>query len=214
MFKPLNLHAFVRFTRREQAVDLRQPGAEEKREMGGDVYAVSARPLLMASSTFLRASSARRSASSLAFASRRCASCSWLASLADSVPAGVPLGPCGDVSGSGRTKSSCDGQVIAGDLPCTAAIMRCNQHGSSLETFCWRLRNPYGLSFDRNGRLLAIDLGINDRGSRPVGNVPDCLFAAHTIYLPSRCSRSKNSDGIAIVQIVVDFTQLLQNRWK
>jgi hypothetical protein len=27
-----------------------------------------------------------------------------------------------------------------------------------------------------DGRLLALDLGINDRGSRPVGDAPSCLY--------------------------------------
>ena len=68
------------------------------------------------------------------------------------------------------------GSRVAGRLPCTAAVMRCRPDGSDLELVAWGLRNPYGLLFDRRGRLLAIDLGINDRGSRPVGGVPDCLF--------------------------------------
>ncbi|PON16530.1 sugar dehydrogenase [Candidatus Entotheonella serta] len=61
-------------------------------------------------------------------------------------------------------------------LPCTAAVMRCQPDGTELELVAWGLRNPYGLCFLPGGRLLALDLGINDRGSRPVGNVPDCLF--------------------------------------
>jgi glucose/arabinose dehydrogenase len=69
-----------------------------------------------------------------------------------------------------------DGQKITGQLPCTSAVMRCKPDGSALELVAWGLRNPYGLGFDRSGRLLAIDLGINDRGSRGVGNVPDCLY--------------------------------------
>ena len=68
------------------------------------------------------------------------------------------------------------GQRVHGKLPCTAAVMRCRPDGSDLELVAWGLRNPYGLGFDRQGRLLALDLGINDRGSRPVGQVPDCLF--------------------------------------
>ena len=68
------------------------------------------------------------------------------------------------------------GQEMRGKLPCTAAVMRCNADGSKLELVAWGLRNPYGLGFLADGRLLALDLGMNDRGSRPVGNVPDCLF--------------------------------------
>lgn len=68
------------------------------------------------------------------------------------------------------------GQRIAAQLPCTAAIMRCNDDGSDLELVAWGLRNAYGLRFLSDGRLLAVDQGADDRGSRPVGNAPDMLF--------------------------------------
>lgn len=67
-------------------------------------------------------------------------------------------------------------QRISAQLPCTAAIMRCNADGSELELVAWGLRNAYGLGFLPDGRLLAVDQGADDRGSRPVGNVPDMLF--------------------------------------
>src|SRR5690606_14338453 len=69
------------------------------------------------------------------------------------------------------------GARLAARLPCTAGIMRCNLDGSQLELVAWGLRNPYGLGFAPDGRLLALDLGFNDRGSRPVGNAPSCLYA-------------------------------------
>lgn len=68
------------------------------------------------------------------------------------------------------------GQRIAAQLPCTASVMRCNEDGSDLELVAWGLRNAYGLGFLPDGRLLATDQGADDRGSRPVGNVPDMLF--------------------------------------
>lgn len=68
------------------------------------------------------------------------------------------------------------GQRITAQLPCTAAIMRCNEDGSELELVAWGLRNAYGLGFLPDGRLLAVDQGADDRGSRPVANVPDMLF--------------------------------------
>jgi glucose/arabinose dehydrogenase len=73
-------------------------------------------------------------------------------------------------------KRTSPGQRIPAELPCTAAIMRCNEDGSELELFAWGLRNAYGLGFLPDGRLLAIDQGADDRGSRPVGDVPDMLF--------------------------------------
>src|SRR6266581_8898286 len=71
------------------------------------------------------------------------------------------------------------GQRITAQLPCTAAVMRCNPDGSNLELVSWGLRNAYGLGFLPDGRLLAVDQGADDRGSRPVGNVPDLLFEVH-----------------------------------
>src|SRR6266702_3238592 len=68
------------------------------------------------------------------------------------------------------------GQRIPAQLPCTAAVMRCNPDGSDLELVAWGLRNAYGLGFLPDGRLLAVDQGADDRGSRPVGEAPDLLF--------------------------------------
>lgn len=68
------------------------------------------------------------------------------------------------------------GRKFAAGVPCTAAVMRCEPDGSELELLAWGLRNAYGLGFLSDGRLLAIDQGADDRGSRPVGNAPDCLF--------------------------------------
>jgi glucose/arabinose dehydrogenase len=68
------------------------------------------------------------------------------------------------------------GQFIAGQLPCTAAIMRCNLDGSELELVAWGMRNAFAIGFLPDGRLLAVDQGADDRGSRPIGNAPDLLF--------------------------------------
>jgi glucose/arabinose dehydrogenase len=71
------------------------------------------------------------------------------------------------------------GQRVAAHLPCTAAVMRCDAEGDGLELVAWGLRNAYGLGFLPDGRLLAVDQGADDRGSRPVGNAPDTLFEVH-----------------------------------
>jgi glucose/arabinose dehydrogenase len=70
-------------------------------------------------------------------------------------------------------------QHIPARVPCTAAVMRCNPDGSDLELVAWGLRNAFGLGFLHDGRLLAVDQGADDRGSRPVGNTPDMLFEVH-----------------------------------
>lgn len=68
------------------------------------------------------------------------------------------------------------GRRIAGQIPCTAAVLRCGLDGSDLELVAWGVRNAYGLAFLPDGRLLATDQGADDRGSRPIGNAPDVLY--------------------------------------
>ena len=68
------------------------------------------------------------------------------------------------------------GTRLAAQLPCTAAVLSCASDGSDLRLEAWGVRNAYGLGFLPDGRLLAVDQGADDRGSRPVGNVPDLLF--------------------------------------
>ncbi|WNV84580.1 hypothetical protein [Umezawaea sp. Da 62-37] len=68
------------------------------------------------------------------------------------------------------------GQKIPAAVPCTSAVLRCDLDGSNLELVAWGLRNAFGLGFLPDGRLLALDQGADDRGSRPIGNAPDLLF--------------------------------------
>ena len=69
-----------------------------------------------------------------------------------------------------------EGTRIAGQVPCTAAMLRCNPDGSELERVAWGLRNSYGIGFLPDGRLLAADQSADDRGSRPADNAPDFLY--------------------------------------
>jgi glucose/arabinose dehydrogenase len=71
---------------------------------------------------------------------------------------------------------SAEGGRIAGRVPCTASVMRCDPDGSNLELVAWGLRNAYGLGFLPDGRLLATDQGADMRGSRPIMNCPDFLY--------------------------------------
>lgn len=68
------------------------------------------------------------------------------------------------------------GDRLSGGVPCTASIMRCAPDGSELELVAWGMRNAFGLGFMPDGRLLAVDQGADDRGSRPIGEAPDLLF--------------------------------------
>ena len=66
------------------------------------------------------------------------------------------------------------GQRIDPQLPCTSAILRCDADGRDLELVAWGLRNAYALGFLPDGRLLAVDQGADDRGSRPVATRRTC----------------------------------------
>ena len=68
------------------------------------------------------------------------------------------------------------GKEIKGVTPATSAIMRANPDGTEMELVCWGIRNAFGLRFMPDGRLLAMDQGADDRGSRPVANIPDYLW--------------------------------------
>ncbi|MEW6582530.1 MAG: sugar dehydrogenase [Actinomycetota bacterium] len=68
------------------------------------------------------------------------------------------------------------GTRIPAGVPCTAAVMRCNPDGSDLELVAWGIRNAYGIGFLPDGRLLATDQSSDDRGSRPILNVPELIF--------------------------------------
>ncbi|MDP9341199.1 MAG: hypothetical protein M3Q23_03615 [Actinomycetota bacterium] len=72
--------------------------------------------------------------------------------------------------------STSTGERVPGTVPCTASVMSCRLDGSDLRLVAWGLRNAYGLGFLPDGRLLAIDQGADDRGSRPIGGAPDLLF--------------------------------------
>lgn len=68
------------------------------------------------------------------------------------------------------------GTRLEAELPCSASIMRCNLDGSDLELVAWGIRNAYGLGFLPDGRLIATDQGSDDRGSRPIGHVPEMMY--------------------------------------
>jgi glucose/arabinose dehydrogenase len=69
-----------------------------------------------------------------------------------------------------------EGTRIEGTIPATSAVMRCDPDGGNLELVCWGIRNGFGLLFLRDGRLIATDQGADDRGSRPVGDIPEILY--------------------------------------
>jgi glucose/arabinose dehydrogenase len=65
---------------------------------------------------------------------------------------------------------------IQGTLKSNGTILRLDPQGGSLEVFAWGLRNPFGLVWLPDGRLLASDDGYDERGSRPVANALDVVW--------------------------------------
>lgn len=68
------------------------------------------------------------------------------------------------------------GQLLTGKVPCTGAVLRVAPAGGAPELVAWGLRDPLGLVFTPDGRLLATDTGMEPRGSRPVEGAPDVLW--------------------------------------
>jgi glucose/arabinose dehydrogenase len=92
-----------------------------------------------------------------------------------------PLAPAGDVrvetgafSPFGVKTSA--GQIIGGRVPCSGAILKIPSEGGPPELVAWGLRNPFGLAFAPDGRLLVTDNSYDDRGSRPVHGAGDLLW--------------------------------------
>ena len=69
------------------------------------------------------------------------------------------------------------GQVIRGSVPCSGAVLRVPVQGGAPELVAWGFRNPFGLAFAPDGRLLVSDNGYDERGSRPAWGTPDVLWS-------------------------------------
>ena len=68
------------------------------------------------------------------------------------------------------------GEVIKGQVPCTGAIMRVPLAGGQPELVAWGLRNPTGLAFAKDGKLLVTENSYDERGNRPVFGTGDLLW--------------------------------------
>ena len=69
------------------------------------------------------------------------------------------------------TESTPD-QVVHGKPEASGVVLRIKPDGSDLQVYAWGLRNPFGMGFDANGRLVVVDQGYDDRGVRPIANAP------------------------------------------
>ncbi len=73
--------------------------------------------------------------------------------------------------------STVAGQVVEGSDRPSGAVYRVKTDGSNPQVYAWGLRNPFGLSFAPDGRLIAVDQGYDQRGVRAVANAPDPVYA-------------------------------------
>jgi glucose/arabinose dehydrogenase len=70
-------------------------------------------------------------------------------------------------------EQSFPGEVIKGNSKCGGSIARFNPDGTDFELVAWGLRNPFGLSFDKDNKLWVVYHGADVRGSRSIYNDPD-----------------------------------------
>ncbi|MGI9012229.1 MAG: PQQ-dependent sugar dehydrogenase [Nitrososphaeraceae archaeon] len=68
------------------------------------------------------------------------------------------------------------GQVIEGDIKCNGCILSAKPDGTDLQLVAWGLRNPYGLAFTNDGKLIVSNNGADERGSRQIANDPDKAY--------------------------------------
>jgi glucose/arabinose dehydrogenase len=68
------------------------------------------------------------------------------------------------------------GQLIPGDTKASGTVLRCDPDGMHLEVVAWGLRNPYGLTFTSDGRLLVTEHGMDERSARFIVDDPDDLY--------------------------------------
>lgn len=72
--------------------------------------------------------------------------------------------------------ATASGQVIAGTVPCSGAVLRIPPTGGTPQLVAWGFRNPFGLAFSPDGILFVTDNGYDERGSRPVFGAADVLW--------------------------------------
>lgn len=60
-----------------------------------------------------------------------------------------------------------DNLIVKGTTKAAGTILKMNADGSDLEVHAWGLRNPYGVLWLPDGRLMVSENGMDVRGSRP-----------------------------------------------
>ena len=68
------------------------------------------------------------------------------------------------------------GEKINGNLFCNACILSSKPDGTDLKLVAWGIRDPEGLTFDKNNKLIVTVQGDDERGSRPIANDHDRIY--------------------------------------
>lgn len=71
-----------------------------------------------------------------------------------------------------------NGQIIKGNVKCSACIMSSKPDGTDLKVIAWGLRMDAfsGIGFDNSGNLIVADSGSEERGSRPIKGDHDKIW--------------------------------------
>ncbi|MGN6821332.1 MAG: hypothetical protein ACTHJ7_00900, partial [Candidatus Nitrosocosmicus sp.] len=72
--------------------------------------------------------------------------------------------------------STAKGEKITGNMMCNACILSTRPDGTDLKIVAWGVRDPEGLAFDKDGKLLVTVQGDDERGSRPIANDHDRIY--------------------------------------
>jgi glucose/arabinose dehydrogenase len=68
------------------------------------------------------------------------------------------------------------GETARGSALCGGAVYRMALDSQEPERIAWGLRCSLGVAGGSDGRVWATEAGMEERGSRPIGAVPDCLW--------------------------------------
>lgn len=76
------------------------------------------------------------------------------------------------------------GEVIKGETFCSTCVMRSKPDGTEPELLAWGVRNPWGMVFDEDGDLYVVNLCMEEKDPRPIGQDPGSVFRIKNAKTP------------------------------
>jgi glucose/arabinose dehydrogenase len=74
-------------------------------------------------------------------------------------------------------------EIVKGNVKCSGCILSAKPDGTDLNLVAWGIRDPYGLTFDKDGKhLMVTDSGAEERGSRPIANDGPVKLSNDNVY--------------------------------